>query len=265
MNLMADAVEQGKVRAVGVSNYSADQMRLAHRVLADRGIPLASNQVEYSLLHRQPETDGVLDACRELGVTLIANQPLANGALTGKFVGRRAADRLPSLHAPLPGQGARGRRRPSSPCSARSARPTTGARPRSPCAGSSRTNSSCRSRAPRTAARRPTTPAPSPSRSPPPRSRPSIGRPPPGAARKERRREARTPDLFVHLARRTRGDRPDPRPRRPDRRRGRLRLHLGHGPLLADRRRLARSSSRCSRAGRRSASWPPTASGPGSG
>ena len=87
MNLMADAVEQGKVRAVGVSNYSADQMRVAHAVLAERGIPLASNQVEYSLLHRQPETDGVLDACRELGVTLIANQPLANGALTGKFVG----------------------------------------------------------------------------------------------------------------------------------------------------------------------------------
>ena len=86
MNLMADAVGQGKVRAVGVSNYSAAQMRLAHAVLADRGVPLASNQVEYSLLHRQPESDGVLDACRELGVTLIANQPLANGALTGKFV-----------------------------------------------------------------------------------------------------------------------------------------------------------------------------------
>ncbi len=87
MNLMADAVDQGKIRAVGVSNYSAAQMRVAHAVLAERGIPLASNQVEYSLLHRQPETDGVLDACRELGVTLIANQPLANGALTGKFVG----------------------------------------------------------------------------------------------------------------------------------------------------------------------------------
>jgi aryl-alcohol dehydrogenase-like predicted oxidoreductase len=86
MNLMADAVGQGKARAVGVSNYSANQMRLAHAVLAERGIALASNQVEYSLLHRQPETDGVLDACRELGVTLIANQPLANGALTGKFV-----------------------------------------------------------------------------------------------------------------------------------------------------------------------------------
>ena len=54
MDLMADAVERGKVRAVGVSNYSAAQMRLAHASLAERGIPLASNQVEYSLLHRHP-------------------------------------------------------------------------------------------------------------------------------------------------------------------------------------------------------------------
>jgi aryl-alcohol dehydrogenase-like predicted oxidoreductase len=86
MELMADAVKAGKVKAVGVSNYSAEQMRLAHAVLAKRGIPLASNQVEYSLLHRQPEVNGVLDACRELGVTLIAYQPLASGALTGKYL-----------------------------------------------------------------------------------------------------------------------------------------------------------------------------------
>jgi aryl-alcohol dehydrogenase-like predicted oxidoreductase len=85
MHLMADAVEAGKVRAVGVSNFSAAQMRQAHAVLATRGIPLASNQVEYSLLHRASEVDGVLDACRELGVTLIAFQPLASGALTGKY------------------------------------------------------------------------------------------------------------------------------------------------------------------------------------
>jgi len=85
MELMADAVEAGKVKAVGVSNYSAEQMRTAHAALAKRGIPLASNQVEYSLLHRQPEVNGVLDACRELGVTLIAYQPLASGALTGKY------------------------------------------------------------------------------------------------------------------------------------------------------------------------------------
>lgn len=86
MELMADAVEAGKIRAVGVSNYTAEQMRIAHAALAQRGIPLASNQVEYSLLHRQPEVDGVLDACRELGVTLIAYQPLASGALTGKYL-----------------------------------------------------------------------------------------------------------------------------------------------------------------------------------
>jgi aryl-alcohol dehydrogenase-like predicted oxidoreductase len=67
MGLMADAVEAGRVRAIGVSNYSAAQLRVAHAELAERGIPLASNQVEYSLLHRQPEVNGVLDACRELG------------------------------------------------------------------------------------------------------------------------------------------------------------------------------------------------------
>lgn len=86
MDLMADAVEAGKIKAVGVSNYSADQMRVAHAALARRGIPLASNQIEYSLLHRQPEVNGVLDACRELRVTLIAQQPLASGALTGKYL-----------------------------------------------------------------------------------------------------------------------------------------------------------------------------------
>jgi aryl-alcohol dehydrogenase-like predicted oxidoreductase len=86
MELMADAVDAGKVRAVGVSNYSAGQLRIAHEVLARRGVPLASNQVQYSLLHRKPEVNGVLDACRELGVTLIAYTPLAAGALTGKYL-----------------------------------------------------------------------------------------------------------------------------------------------------------------------------------
>lgn len=88
MDRMADAVQAGKIRAVGVSNYSAAQMREAHTALERRGVPLASNQVEYSLLHRQPETDGVLAACRELGVTLIAYSPLAGGLLTGKYSAR---------------------------------------------------------------------------------------------------------------------------------------------------------------------------------
>jgi aryl-alcohol dehydrogenase-like predicted oxidoreductase len=94
MELLADAVEAGKIKAVGVSNYSALQMREAHAALARRGIALASNQVEYSLVHRQPETNGVLDACRELGVMLIAYSPLGMGALTGKYSATQKAGGL---------------------------------------------------------------------------------------------------------------------------------------------------------------------------
>jgi aryl-alcohol dehydrogenase-like predicted oxidoreductase len=85
MDSMADAVELGLTRAVGVSNYSVRQMERAHAALARRGVPLASNQVEYSLLDREPERSGLLQACRELGVTLIAYSPLGMGLLTGKY------------------------------------------------------------------------------------------------------------------------------------------------------------------------------------
>ena len=56
-------------------------MRAAHAALARRGVKLASNQVEYSLLARGPEREGLLAACRELGVTLVAYRPLARGLL----------------------------------------------------------------------------------------------------------------------------------------------------------------------------------------
>jgi aryl-alcohol dehydrogenase-like predicted oxidoreductase len=85
MDALADAVAEGQVRAVGVSNYSAEQMRRAHEALARRGVPLATNQLQYNLLARRSETDGTLAACRELGVTLIAYSPLAQGLLTGKY------------------------------------------------------------------------------------------------------------------------------------------------------------------------------------
>ena len=85
MNAMADLVEAGRIRAVGVSNYNAEQMRRAYKVLDKRGVPLASNQVKYNLLDRTIEDNGVLDAARELGVTIIAYSPLEMGLLTGKF------------------------------------------------------------------------------------------------------------------------------------------------------------------------------------
>jgi len=81
MDALAEAVGDGKVRAVGVSNFSATQMRRAHDRLARHGVPLAANEVRYNLLARQPETNGVLAACRELDVALIAHSPLVHGML----------------------------------------------------------------------------------------------------------------------------------------------------------------------------------------
>ena len=85
MDAMADLVEGGKIRSVGVSNFNAEQMRRAHTALQKRGLPLAANQMQYSLLHRKIETNGVLAAAQELGITITAWSPLASGLLTGKF------------------------------------------------------------------------------------------------------------------------------------------------------------------------------------
>jgi aryl-alcohol dehydrogenase-like predicted oxidoreductase len=85
MKAMAALVKTGKIKAVGVSNFSANAMRLAHAVLASEGIPLASNQVRVSLVHRSIEDNGVLAAARELGISLIAYSPLAQGLLSGVF------------------------------------------------------------------------------------------------------------------------------------------------------------------------------------
>lgn len=85
MEAMAGAVEAGLIRAVGVSNYDGAQMARASKALAKRGIKLASNQVFYSLLHRAPEFNGLLHACRDMNVTLIAYSPLEKGILTGKY------------------------------------------------------------------------------------------------------------------------------------------------------------------------------------
>ncbi len=82
---LADAVQAGLTRAAGVSNFSAAQTRRAANVLRARGLPLASNQIEYSLLQRGPERSGVIQACRELGVSVIAYSPIRKGLLTGKY------------------------------------------------------------------------------------------------------------------------------------------------------------------------------------
>lgn len=75
----------GLVQTVGVSNYSVKEMTSIHGQLARRGVPLASNQIEYSLLRRRPETTGLLDACAALGVVPLAYSPIGMGRLTGKY------------------------------------------------------------------------------------------------------------------------------------------------------------------------------------
>jgi len=85
MTALAQEVHQGRIQAVGVSNYSAEQMKQAQGLLAQHGVPLAVNQVQYSLLARQIETNGVLATAQELGVTILAYCPLAQGLLTGKY------------------------------------------------------------------------------------------------------------------------------------------------------------------------------------
>ena len=94
---LAEVCEAGLARAVGVSNYNAEQLRRAHALLARRNIPLACNQVEYSLLKRDIERNGLLAQCKELGVTLVAYRPLAYGLLTGRYTAQQRPGGLRGL------------------------------------------------------------------------------------------------------------------------------------------------------------------------
>ena len=84
---MKDLVAEGKVRFIGVSEFSAEQIRAAHAVH-----PLTALQTEYSLWTRDVEQDGVLDACRDLGIAFVAYSPLGRGFLTGAIPNREALD-----------------------------------------------------------------------------------------------------------------------------------------------------------------------------
>lgn len=93
--------ERGLCDAVGVSNFSANRVKAAARKFEARGVPFASNQIQYSLVYRAPELDtGVIEACREHGVTPVAYSPMAQGLLTGKYSAAAAA---PSVKGPRGG------------------------------------------------------------------------------------------------------------------------------------------------------------------
>lgn len=85
MDGMVECVKSGMTRTVGVSNFNQTQMLTAYSALARQSIPLASNQVHYSLLNRKMEYNGLLARCMELGIRVIAYSPLEKGLLTGKY------------------------------------------------------------------------------------------------------------------------------------------------------------------------------------
>jgi len=106
MEALAEVAKEGLTRTVGVSNYNQTQMMRAYSALARNHVPLASNQVTYSLLNRGIEYDGLLARCQELGVRVIAYSPIEKGLLTGKYTpdntppgvrGRRYGDLLPKI------------------------------------------------------------------------------------------------------------------------------------------------------------------------
>ena len=85
VSALADAVNEGLTRAVGVSNFNTEKTKLANETLQAAGVSLASNQVEYSLFDRRIENNGLLDYCLKNDITVIAYSPLAKGMVTGKY------------------------------------------------------------------------------------------------------------------------------------------------------------------------------------
>jgi aryl-alcohol dehydrogenase-like predicted oxidoreductase len=85
LGALDELVKAGKVREIGCSNFSVDQIREARSVVGEGGAHFVSVQNQYSLLHRQPEQDGVLAECERSGLAFLPFFPLASGLLTGKY------------------------------------------------------------------------------------------------------------------------------------------------------------------------------------
>jgi len=82
---IADVYEEGLISAIGVSNYNLEQFKRAFDRLGNRGIKLSSNQMQYSLICRDHEFNGLLKLCEELKVAFLAYSPIAQGVLSGKY------------------------------------------------------------------------------------------------------------------------------------------------------------------------------------
>jgi aryl-alcohol dehydrogenase-like predicted oxidoreductase len=84
MQAFADVVRAGKAHYIGVSEWTADQIRAAHELATELHVPLVSSQPQYSMLWRVIE-DEVVPTCEELGISQIVWSPIAQGVLSGKY------------------------------------------------------------------------------------------------------------------------------------------------------------------------------------
>ena len=76
MSALEESLDLGLTRAVGVSNYNVEQLERAFEILEKRGIPLASNQIEYSVVNRKAEKEGLIQSCLDRDVKVVAHSPL---------------------------------------------------------------------------------------------------------------------------------------------------------------------------------------------
>ena len=76
MSALEESLDVGLTRAVGVSNYNTEQLERAFEILEKRGIPLASNQIEYSVVNRKAEKEGLIQSCLDRDVKVVAHSPL---------------------------------------------------------------------------------------------------------------------------------------------------------------------------------------------
>jgi aryl-alcohol dehydrogenase-like predicted oxidoreductase len=76
MSALEESLDLGLTRAVGVSNYNTEQLERAFEILEKRGIPLASNQIEYSVVNRKAEKEGLIQSCLDRDVKVVAHSPL---------------------------------------------------------------------------------------------------------------------------------------------------------------------------------------------
>ncbi len=98
MEGMVMCVKEGLTRTVGVSNFWKQRIMRAYSTLSQHGIPLASNQLPYSLLNRTADKTGTLARCKELGIRVIAYSPLEQGLLTGKYSAENPPTGLRASH-----------------------------------------------------------------------------------------------------------------------------------------------------------------------